>query len=702
MTTTTMMASWCRSPRCSAERRGFRRELDSWRHKLIHCIGFESILEGLYGPGLLRDLSLFDDCEPEEVSDWIVDENCPFCCLRRDKVKEHLSSPSDLDGASDSTDTAEQLERETETFLHALFQRKDPPRACNPAIPLVAREIMYRMIRQFAAEYAQRRDAAAAEKDGCEASPMAPPPAADAATSVPSAKPSCPTSSGTMLAVPSDLEHKAESPPQEPAAIPVKGTAPTPLADDSILSKLLSTQDEHTADEEEEEEEDKDDEDGPLDLSLGKSTQDCKYDQAGVLDLSTKKSMDASKSPSAKASAAGTSRLAAGDLYGEERRRRGSSDSLGLGALRPTGGAGAEADADTRGAATLQGMAKRAIEEGLAELTCLGTSNTDELRVNTSEGRNLAPWLGALLSEGLGSLVKQTESTAVRQDGRHSMSSSSFLQQLALKRMAAQAVRLQDRDISGSGSVSGSVRLKIPQFRVNSSSALSNPLPADVNATSSIDRASPCASSALSTVKDGSSIGRKLKAILPKQQSVSYLPAELHALKILQGSASNNNNNDLALLNGKYLADQDVTRPRSPEVGPLLTGLRQVQGTDNGDPNKQPRRKRGRYRQYDSGILEEAISMVMSGRMSVSKAQALYGIPHSTLEYKVKERAGTLKVPPKRRRVDGESETGSRLAFGFTASVSDCAAFNSGYSTHNDIAPNSTADENDTALNGGE
>nr|XP_032806647.1 uncharacterized protein LOC116940649 isoform X2 [Petromyzon marinus] len=164
---------------------------------------------------------------------------------------------------------------------------------------------MYRMIRQFAAEYAQRRDAAAAEKDGCEASPMAPPPAADAATSVPSAKPSCPTSSGTMLAVPSDLEHKAESPPQEPAAIPVKGTAPTPLADDSILSKLLSTQDEHTADEEEEEEEDKDDEDGPLDLSLGKSTQDCKYDQAGVLDLSTKKSMDASKSPSAKASAAG-------------------------------------------------------------------------------------------------------------------------------------------------------------------------------------------------------------------------------------------------------------------------------------------------------------------------------------------------------------------------------------------------------------
>uniref|UniRef100_A0A673CIE8 Uncharacterized protein n=1 Tax=Sphaeramia orbicularis TaxID=375764 RepID=A0A673CIE8_9TELE len=43
--------------KCTAERKGFRRELDSWRHKLIHCVGFESILEGVYGPLLLRDLN---------------------------------------------------------------------------------------------------------------------------------------------------------------------------------------------------------------------------------------------------------------------------------------------------------------------------------------------------------------------------------------------------------------------------------------------------------------------------------------------------------------------------------------------------------------------------------------------------------------------------------------------------------------------
>lgn len=65
--------------------------------------------------------------------------------------------------------------------------------------------------------------------------------------------------------------------------------------------------------------------------------------------------------------------------------------------------------------------------------------------------------------------------------------------------------------------------------------------------------------------------------------------------------------------------------------------------------NKQPRKKRGRYRQYNTELLEEAIVVVMGGKMSVSKAQSVYGIPHSTLEYKVKERLGTLKHPPKKK-----------------------------------------------------
>ncbi|XP_069781209.1 ligand-dependent nuclear receptor corepressor-like protein isoform X9 [Narcine bancroftii] len=125
------MASQCGSPRCTAERRGFRRELDSWRYKLIHCVGFESILEGLYGPRLLRDLSLFDDCEPEEVTDWSMNENCSFCCIRREKVKEHISSvnaPSTLTSAEESLSQGqshtEQLECQADKFLNAIFHKK--------------------------------------------------------------------------------------------------------------------------------------------------------------------------------------------------------------------------------------------------------------------------------------------------------------------------------------------------------------------------------------------------------------------------------------------------------------------------------------------------------------------------------------------------------------------------------------------------
>ncbi|XP_032882122.1 ligand-dependent nuclear receptor corepressor-like protein isoform X15 [Amblyraja radiata] len=126
------MASQCGSARCTAERRGFRRELDSWRYKLIHCVGFESILEGLYGTRLLRDLSLFDDCEPEEVTDWSMNENCSCCCIRREKVKEHISSvnapptlTSTEETLSQGQSHTEQLECQADKFLNAIFHKKD-------------------------------------------------------------------------------------------------------------------------------------------------------------------------------------------------------------------------------------------------------------------------------------------------------------------------------------------------------------------------------------------------------------------------------------------------------------------------------------------------------------------------------------------------------------------------------------------------
>ncbi|XP_029358532.1 uncharacterized protein lcorl isoform X2 [Echeneis naucrates] len=149
-------------PRCMVERKGFRRELDSWRHKLIHCVGFESILEGIYGPMLLRDLSVFDDCEPEAVDDWSPEASCSqcsFCNLPLDKLGDQvpaatspLSSPSDYSPCQASISESSQS---AHRFLQAVFQKK-VPLGCDSNIPLVAQELMKKMIHRFAMDYASK------------------------------------------------------------------------------------------------------------------------------------------------------------------------------------------------------------------------------------------------------------------------------------------------------------------------------------------------------------------------------------------------------------------------------------------------------------------------------------------------------------------------------------------------------------------
>ncbi|KAM4668101.1 ligand-dependent corepressor isoform 4-T5 [Amazona ochrocephala] len=232
------MASPCGRQQCSIERRGVRHQLDSWRHKLIHCVGFESILEGLFGPGLLKDLSLFKDCEPEGVSDWSFDENCLFCCLRREKVKEHLVSLDEpaSEAGQEALLRQEQakiirFERQAEEFLNAVFYRKDSPRVSDPNIPLVAREIMQRMIRQFAAEYTSK------------------------------------TSSTQDSSQPNSTKNQSLLKASLVASSPTAATAQNP-----VLSKLLMA-----------------DQDSPLDLTVRKSQSE-PSEQDGVLDLSTKKS----------------------------------------------------------------------------------------------------------------------------------------------------------------------------------------------------------------------------------------------------------------------------------------------------------------------------------------------------------------------------------------------------------------------------
>ncbi|KAK6633089.1 hypothetical protein RUM43_012832 [Polyplax serrata] len=68
---------------------------------------------------------------------------------------------------------------------------------------------------------------------------------------------------------------------------------------------------------------------------------------------------------------------------------------------------------------------------------------------------------------------------------------------------------------------------------------------------------------------------------------------------------------------------------------------------------KGTRPKRGKYRNYDRDSLVEAVRAVQRGEMSVHRAGSYYGVPHSTLEYKVKERH---LMRPRKREPKGEDK----------------------------------------------
>ncbi|XP_040821735.1 ligand-dependent nuclear receptor corepressor-like protein isoform X4 [Ochotona curzoniae] len=91
-----------------------------------------------------------------------MDEKCSFCNLQREAVSDCIPS---LD-SSQSTPTEElssqgqsntdKIDYQAENYLNALFRKKgntDLPQNCDPNIPLVAQELMKKMIRQFAIEY---------------------------------------------------------------------------------------------------------------------------------------------------------------------------------------------------------------------------------------------------------------------------------------------------------------------------------------------------------------------------------------------------------------------------------------------------------------------------------------------------------------------------------------------------------------------
>ncbi|XP_016145040.1 ligand-dependent nuclear receptor corepressor-like protein [Sinocyclocheilus grahami] len=539
------MATQCRSSKCTVERKGFRRELDSWRHKLIHCVGFESILEGIYGPRLLRDLNIFDECEPEAADDWSVNANCSFCNLQLEKPNDHLavavpgSPPPAETPPPQGLSTSDKLQCQADRFLHAIFRKKEFPQSCDSNIPLVAQELMRKMIQRFAFEYACKSQA----HEGL-----------------------------------NGLSDSSELLPHQP------------------------------------------DPDGPLDLTISRASQALKVD--GALDLSKKNASLENETPQRKVSG----RPIRGDYLDRSSEFAEGLLSKALKDIR-------SGSLDIHKAAILYGIPQKTLQlqtEALSPERRAGDPpifNTEAVCPSNDTGLEQ--------SEVRKCTFASPEHTELKFPA--AVTASSYLHHLTLQRMVSQFREQNDGPLASTSPATSpqspgpAVHIRIPQVRFSAQPKLD--LAGLVDAVYQANKAS-----------DGSTAFHKLKTILPKQglmESHSGLESRL-----LQGD----------------LPPLCLNVKNGSVTGSML---------DCGD--KQPRKKRGRYRQYDHDILEEAIAMVMSGKMSVSKAQSVYGIPHSTLEYKVKERTGTLKTPPKKKLRLAETATSASGKSGTTTNASSTA-----------------------------
>ncbi|XP_044196274.1 ligand-dependent corepressor [Thunnus albacares] len=640
------MASLCKRQQCTIERRGFRQELDSWRHKLIHCVGFESILEGLFGPGVVKDITHFQDCEPEEVSDWSFDENCLFCCLRREKVKEHSVENgggsqvlSECEDFKQEQSRISRLERQAQDFLNAVFHRKDLPSFSDPHIPLVAREIMQRMIRQFAAEYTSKttqddpplpngtmKDQSLPRAASLAPAPCSPPGPLPTPSSPPSSASSSPSPTSGLGLSPTSASaaaaasaHACTQSSNGTGSSNGGGGTTVASAQNPVLSKLLMA-----------------DQDGPLDLTVKKDQVDPEPSQQdGVLDLSTKKNHSA----------------------GSLKAFPGFSSAPGVkGRSLKVEHSLPEVDEE-------DGLLQRSLQDGLRENYISSNSFKPPLARSLRIKEELLSQKHRLLSQPAALSLANLESAGLLNHGQsHSLlgqkGSSSFW---GSKAHLDSLMKLKQ----ASGALSGALsELKdLPTFLENHNhhGAFSFKSSLHHHHHNQVSKAQHHHEGKRD---QGHSppVDLKIPQVRGMDLSWDSHASELYGYGAMGVGGGGHGENTLSRKLRAILPKQNR---RGGSLGSLLDGAADYWSSDldhsssgpaystsdvEGDPNsKQPRKKRGRYRQYNSEILEEAITVVMSGKMSVSKAQNMYGIPHSTLEYKVKERMGTLKNPPKKK-----------------------------------------------------
>lgn len=167
----------------------------------------------------------------------------------------------------------------------------------------------------------------------------------------------------------------------------------------------------------------------------------------------------------------------------------------------------------------------------------------------------------------------------------------------------------------------------------------------------------------LSTMSRSNRINNVLKDVITKTISEKFRSHRSFRNSDMFFSSLNGSNNGEALSSDSSMCSESMgkqSRTRllaslkmttstssSPDFEACLAESRSTSGSSDGEKKqtkgeksmtKKTRPKRGQYRKYNRQLLLEAVKAVQKGDMSVHRAGSYYGVPHSTLEYKVKER----------------------------------------------------------------
>ncbi|XP_042341386.1 ligand-dependent corepressor [Plectropomus leopardus] len=530
--------------------------------------------------------------------------------------------------------------RDADMFVLLFCFSPDLPSFSEPHIPLVAREIMQRMIRQFAAEYTSKttqddsplpngtmKDQSLPRAASLAPAPCSPPgplPAPSSPQSSASSSPSPtpgPGLSPTSAAAAASAPACTQSSNGTGASNGGGGGTAAASAQNPVLSKLLMA-----------------DQDGPLDLSVKKNEVDPEPSQQdGVLDLSTKKNHSA------------------GDLktfpgFSPEPVVKGRSIKVER----------------TLPDVEEDGLLQRSLQDGLRENYVNSNSFKPPMARSLRIKEELLSQKHRLLSQPAALSLANLESAGLLNNAQ----SFSLLGQKGSSSFWGSKAHLESlmKLKQASGALSGALcDLKdLPTFlenhHHNHHGAFSYKSSLHHHHHNQVSKAQHHHNEGKRDQGHSPPVDLKIPQVRGMDLSWDSHASELYGYGAMGVGGVGHGENTLSRKLRAILPKQNR---RGGSLGSLLDGAADYWSADldhsssvpaystsdvEGDPNsKQPRKKRGRYRQYNSEILEEAIAVVMSGKMSVSKAQNMYGIPHSTLEYKVKERMGTLKNPPKKK-----------------------------------------------------